>query len=199
MTLSFAVLLSVLLVLPADGRRFEWVRALHGTQASMALVLFSRIVATAGMAAVVALGTEAWANAGPLGLPLLVFGGVMSAAWLWMWFWIRTYVADPKHPLLIVGPTSVVLGSVLSVTLWLVLFTLQALLTAWLEVVTWQVLWLATLVWVILDALWLALLGSRAAGYRHIQSERQQKQVNRICGSLLLVAAVWALVVVFGI
>jgi len=186
--------LALLLILPPDALRFELMRAARSEHHSAGRLLGWRLFGTIPIAAILAIGIWHWAHSGPLGLPLIVFTGALTAATLWMLFWMRTFIADPLHPLRPIGFVSVTLASWLSIPLWLSAFTQQALMVAWMSEVRPVVLLTGTLVWVLVDALVVVAGGESGLGQRFIQLEAAQRRVGRWLGSLLLVLAVWAVI-----
>ncbi|MEX0622747.1 MAG: hypothetical protein WD251_02500, partial [Saccharospirillum sp.] len=92
LTLLIAIILALLLVLPADGYTYEFVRARHERDSSLWSLVWGRLLITLTQAGLMATAVTVWAQSGPLGSPLLVFAGAMMAAWLWMWYWIKTYI-----------------------------------------------------------------------------------------------------------
>jgi hypothetical protein len=191
-----AVILALLLVLPADGYTYEFVRARRARKSALWRLVWGRILITLTQAGLMATAVTVWAKSGPLGPVLLVFAGAMMAAWLWMWYWIRTYIAESGHPTRPVTAVSVILTGALSATLWFEAFTFQALLQAWLITPTLDTVVVVSLIWVLVDAGWLALLASQPWGGRLISSEVGQRRLNRCMGVCLLTLSLWAMVAV---
>ncbi|WP_028671884.1 hypothetical protein [Saccharospirillum impatiens] len=195
-TLLIAITLALLLVLPADGYTYEFVRARHEQVSPLWRLILGRMLITVTQAGLMATAVTVWAKSGPLGPTLLVFAGAMMAAWLWMWYWIKTYIAEPGHPTRRITIVSVILTGALSATLWFEAFTFQALLQAWVDTPALDTVILLSLIWVAIDALWLALLASQPWGTRLIASHTGQSRLNRSLGLLLLALSLWAMVAV---
>lgn len=196
--LILALPLALLLILPPDALRFELMRAARREDHSAARLLAWRLTGTVPIAALSAIGIGLWATSGPLGVPLVVFTGALTAATLWMLFWIRTFVADPLHPLRPIGFVSVTLASWLSFPLWLSAFTQIALILAW------ETQWrpvvpiTAALVWVVVDAVVVVAGGESGVGQKVIQWESAQRQIGRWLGSVLLLLGFWSVVLSLG-
>lgn len=195
-TLLIAITLGLLLVLPADGYIYEFVRARHERASPVWRLIAARMLITLTQAGLMATAVTVWANSGPLGPTLLVFAGAMMAAWLWMWYWIKTYIAEPGHPTRPVTIVGVILTGALSATLWFEAFTFQALLQAWVDAPALETIILLSLIWVAIDAIWLAILSSQPWGTRLIASQTGQTRLNRSLGLLLLALSLWAMVAV---
>jgi uncharacterized membrane-anchored protein len=195
--LLIAALIAMVLVLPADGHTYEFVRARHERASSLWLLVLGRLLITLTQAGLMATAVTVWAQSGgPLGPLLLVLAGAMMAAWLWMWYWIKTYIAEPGHPTRPITLVSVIVTGALSATLWFEAFTFQALLQAWLNTPTLDTIILLSLTWVAVDAIWLALLASQTWGAQLIASESGPRRLNRSMGLTLLVLSLWAMVAV---
>ncbi len=190
--------LALLLILPPDALRFELMRAARSETHSAARLLRWRLLGTLPIFLAVSLGIWTWAENGPLGVPLIVFTGALTAATLWMLFWIRTFIADPFHPLRPIGFVSVTLASWLSFPLWLSAFTQLALMIAWVSEVRPVVLITGSLVWVLVDAFMVVAGGESGLGQRFIEMEAAQRRVGRWLGSLLLVLGIWAVILSIG-
>lgn len=195
-TFLIAITLALLLVLPADGYTYEFVRARHERGSSLWQLILGRVLITLTQAGLMATAVTVWAKSGPLGPLLLVFAGAMMAAWLWMWYWIKTYIAEPGHPTQPITIVSVILTGALSATLWFEAFTFQALLQAWVDAPALEIIILLSLIWVAIDAIWLAILASQPWGARLIASQTGQTRLNRSLGLLLLTLSLWAMVAV---
>lgn len=195
-TLLIAMTLALLLVLPADGYTYEFVRARHERASPLWQLIVGRVLITLTQAGLMATMVAVWAKSGPLGPPLLVFAGAMMAAWLWMWYWIKTYIAEPGHPTRPITIVGVIITGALSATLWFEAFTFQALLQAWVDAPTLETIILLSLIWVAIDAIWLGILASQPWGTRLIASQTGQTRLNRSLGLLLLALSLWAMVAV---
>lgn len=193
----FAISLALLLVLPADGYTYEFVRARHERGSSLRPLILGRLLITLTQAGLMATAVTVWAQSGEMGPALLVFAGAMMAAWLWMWYWIKTYIAEPGHPTRPITMVSVILTGALSATLWFEAFTFQALLQAWVDRPSLETIILLSLIWVAIDTIWLALLASQPWGTRLIASQTGQTRLNRSMGLLLLTLSLFAMVAVF--
>lgn len=196
-TFLFAISLALLLVLPADGYTYEFVRARHERGSSLRPLILGRLLITLTQAGLMATAVTVWALSGEMGPALLVFAGAMMAAWLWMWYWIKTYIAEPGHPTRPITMVSVILTGALSATLWFEAFTFQALLQAWVDRPSLETIILLSLIWVAIDTIWLALLASQPWGTRLIASQTGQTRLNRSMGLLLLTLSLFAMVAVF--
>lgn len=190
----FAISLALLLVLPADGYTYEFVRARHERGSSLRPLILGRLLITLTQAGLMATAVTVWAQSGEMGPALLVFAGAMMAAWLWMWYWIKTYIAEPGHPTRPITMVSVILTGALSATLWFEAFTFQALLQAWVDRPSLETIILLSLIWVAIDTIWLALLASQPWGTRLIASQTGQTRLNRSMGLLLLTLSLFAMV-----
>ncbi|PTY38817.1 hypothetical protein BGP77_10180 [Saccharospirillum sp. MSK14-1] len=191
MSLLIALVLAVALVASPDALRFELIRALRAQPDRLLPVVISRFVATTVLALLLAWLLFHWAASNPAGPAMVVFSGVMTALWLWTRFWTRTFIADPDHPLFRTTSSAIVLATVLSVTLWLALFTHTALLLAWTGASVW--LFVLALIWPLADAL-ILIWGSRSprAGEWLVQESTQQRW-GRGLGLLLVLIAFWAI------
>ncbi len=192
-TLLIAITLGLLLVLPADGYTYEFVRARHERGSPVWRLIRGRVLITLTQAGLMAAAVTVWAKSGEMGPTLLVFAGAMMAAWLWMWYWIKTYIAEPGHPTRPITSVSVILTGALSATLWFEAFTFQALLQAWVDTPALETIIMLSLIWVAIDAIWLALLASQPWGARLISSELGQRLLNRNMGVLLLGLSLWSM------
>lgn len=190
--------LALLLILPPDALRFELMRAARSEHHSAGRLLGWRLLGTVPIAVLLALGIWHWSQSGPLGLPLIVFTGALTAATLWMLFWMRTFIADPLHPLRPIDFVSVTIASWFSFPLWLSAFTQLALMVAWVSQIRPAVLITGALVWVVVDTFIVVAGGESGLGQKFIQLEAAQRRVGRWLGSLLLVLAVWAVILSLG-
>lgn len=196
MHLIIACLLALLLVLPPDALRYELLRALRKQPGHWISLIGWRLLVTVPLALLLAWTMRLWAGSNPAGPAMVVFSGVLAAAWLWMRFWIRTFIADPDHPLFSLRPTAIVLGTLLSLTFWLALFTQAALMVAWLGHSA--ALYGAVLAWPLADALWLAWGRRSGRAGQWLVTESTQRRLGRVLGTALIVLAGWAMWVVLA-
>lgn len=186
-----ASVLAFLLVMPADALRFELIRALRQQPQALPRVLAWRWLAMLPISLVVAALVQAWTAANPAGPAMVVFTGVMAATWLWMRFWMRSFIADPDHPLLRLQASTLLLTSYLSAGLWLAAFTQASLLVAWIGAS--KGLYGLVLVWPLADSL-LLVWGQRSARAGHwLTQESAQRRWGKVLGTALLAVAIWAM------
>lgn len=191
MSLLIALLLAATLVISPDALRFELFRALRAQPERLRPVIGWRLVITLAISLLVAWLVHYWAASNPAGPAMAVFTGVLIALWLWTRFWTRTFIADPDHPLFRTDASAILLATLLSITLWLAVFTQASLLIAWSGAST-SVIAL-TLIWPLTDALVL-IWGCRSAraGTWLVQESTQQRW-GRGLGLLLVMVAFWAI------
>lgn len=191
MSLLLALCLAVALVASPDALRFELFRALRAQPERLWSVVVWRLLITTTLTLLLAWLIDFWAASNPAGPAMVVFSGVLTALWLWMRFWTRTFIADPDHPLFRTDAGAILLSALLSLTLWLAIFTHTALLVAWTGASA--QLFVLALIWPMADALVL-IWGCRSerAGEWLVQESTQQRW-GRGLGLLLVLIAFWAI------
>ncbi|MFG1498366.1 hypothetical protein ABMA57_17160 [Saccharospirillum sp. HFRX-1] len=191
MSLLIALVLAVALVASPDALRFELFRALRAQPERLWSAVLWRLLTTTTLTLLLAWLVHFWAASNPAGPAMVVFSGVLTALWLWMRFWTRTFIADPDHPFFRTDAGAIVLSALLSLTLWLAIFTHLALLVAWTGASA--QLFIVALIWPLADAIVL-IWGSRSerAGEWLVEESTQQRW-GRGLGLLLVIIAFWAI------
>lgn len=182
----------------SDALRFELIRSQQDSPSRSGTIALLRLVILLPLGWFWAWLVALWSQVETLGLLMVTFTGAMTATWLWMMGWIRTYIADPNHPVRQAGVVEVSVSTLLSFNTWLATFTLPALLVVFLGEQPLLMLLLATSLFAFGDALLLVLAGLNPWGAKWIQSEVIQKRLSRIGGSVLMIVAVWAVIATLG-